>query len=242
MTTRQSEPQAQARGQANAEWRSKNVEWNGRRERYPSTFVIRHSPFPCDPSLARRVLTTLVIVLLMIVAPACRRDEPEKTSPTSSDAVKTKQADLLVFPSELRVADSTVNEFVTKAMTVCAAGEYEAFRLLWSVREDPLPRGEFEEGWQAVQTINVRALEKVMLDAGPNAGRNEPEEVYVLLVEVALDSEHKAGQKKPLRQVVLMLTREHQQWRLAQAPKPMREWVKSKIVASPGESAPTPVP
>lgn len=187
-------------------------------------------------------LGLLFALLAVATTLQCRRTEPEKTSSTSTDATKSKQADLLVFPPELRVADSTVNEFATKAMTVCAAGEYEAFRLLWSAREDPLPREEFEEGWQAVQTIKVRALERVMLDADPNTGRNEPEEVYVLLAEVSLDPEHRAGQKKPQRQVVLMLTREHEQWRLAQAPKPMREWVKTKFTTATGVSAPSAIP
>jgi len=145
----------------------------------------------------------------------------------------------LIFPDELRVADETVNDFVAKAMSICAAGEYGAFRLLWSVRGDPLPREEFEQGWQAVQNIKVRALEKVMLDADPSAGRAESESVYALLVDVSLDPEQRAGQKKPRREVVLMLIREHEQWRLAQAPKPMREWVKKKLAEASSESVPS---
>ena len=189
-------------------------------------------------------VATAIGLFVAVITPACRRDEPEKTSvaASSSNAAKSKQPDLLIFPDELRVADSTVNDFVTKAMTTCAAGEYEAFRLLWSVREDPLPREEFEQGWQAVQTIHVRALEKVMLDADPNAGRTEPETVYALLTEVSLDPTQKAGQKEPQRHVVLMLAREHEQWRLARAPKPMRDWVKEKIAPASGESAPSTIP
>lgn len=177
---------------------------------------------------------------LLVTTPACRRSEPEKTPlAPSSGAANSKPPDLLVFPDELRVADSTVNTFVTKAMTTCAAGDYEAFRLLWSVREEPLPREEFEQGWHAVQTIKVRALEKVMLDADPNAGRTEPETVYALLAEVSLDPTQKVGQKEPQRHVVLMLAREHEQWLLAQAPKPMRDWVKNKFAAAPIDSSPS---
>jgi hypothetical protein len=190
------------------------------------------------------VATAIGLFVVVMMTPACRRDEPETTSAaaSSSDAAKSKQPNLLIFPDDLRVADSTVNEFVTKAMTTCAAGEYEAFRLLWSVREDPLPREEFEQGWQAVQTIKVRALEIVMLDADPNAGRTEPETVYALLAEVSLDPTQKVGQKEPQRHVVLMLTREHDAWRLGRAPKPMRDWVKNKIAPASGESAPSTIP
>ena len=189
-------------------------------------------------------LVTAICLLVATLAVACRRDEPEKTSAaaSSSNAAKSKQPDLLIFPDQLRVADATVNHFVTKAMTICAAGEYEAFRLLWSVREDPLPREEFEQGWQAVQTIRVRALEKVFLDADPNGGRTEPEAVYALLAEVSLDPTQKAGQKEPQRNVVLMLTREQDAWQLARAPKPMRDWVKNKIAAASGESTRPTIP
>lgn len=190
-------------------------------------------------------IATVIGFFVAVMTPACRRDDSEKTNSvaaSSTDAVKSKQPNLLLFPDELHVAELTVNEFVTKAMTTCAAGEYEAFRLLWSARETPLPREEFEQGWQAVQNIQVRALEKVMLDADPNAGRAEPETVYALLAEVSLDPMQKVGQKEPQRHVVLMLTREHEQWRLAQAPKPMREWVKNKIAAASGESAPSTIP
>lgn len=179
---------------------------------------------------------------LLFTATACRCDsEPSTGSSSASSGVSSpKPQDVLIFPDELRVADETVNDFVAKAMSICAAREYEAFRLLWSVRGDPLPREEFEQGWQAVQIIKVRALEKVMIDADPSAGRAEPETVYALLVDVSLDPEQKAGQKKPQREVVLMLIREHEQWHLAQAPKPMREWVKKKLAEASIESAPPP--
>jgi hypothetical protein len=185
-------------------------------------------------------IATAIGLFVAVMTPACRRDEPEKTSSaaSSSDAAKSKQPNLLIFPDDLCVADSTVNEFVTKAMTTCAAGEYEAFRLLWSVREDPLRREEFEQGWQAVQRIKVMALEKVMLGPDLEANRPEGETVYALLAEVLLDPTQKAGQKEAQRQVVLMLTRENEQWRLAKAPKPMRAWIKEKITSGDIPSVP----
>lgn len=197
----------------------------------------------CTAPISAYFKATAIGLFIAMMTHACRRDEPVKApaAASSSGAANSKQPDLLVFPDELRVADSTVNEFVTRAMTTCAADEYEAFRLLWSARETPLPREEFEQGWHAVQTIKVRALEKVMLDADPNSGRIEPETVYALLAEVSLDPTQKVGQKEPQRHVVLMLTREHEQWLLAQAPKPMRDWIKKKS-ATPGESEPSTIP
>ena len=172
----------------------------------------------------------LPCVACMIEAPACRRSQPENSSSAAapSASVSSKKPDLLVFPDALRVADASVNDFVTRAMTTCAKGDYEPFRLLWSAREEPLPRGEYEEGWHAVQTITVRALEKVMLAPNAKANRPEGETVYALLVDVSLDPTHKAGQKKPQRHVVMMLAPESGEWRLARAPTAMRAWIKGK--------------
>ena len=169
-------------------------------------------------------------VACLIATPACRRGQPENSSSATAppDAANSKKPDLLVFPDELRVADASVNDFVTQALTTCAKGDYEPFRLLWSVREDPLPRGEYEEGWHAVQTITVRALEKVMLAPDVKANRAEGETVYALLVDVSLDPTHKAGQKQPQRHVVMMLAPESGDWRLARAPTAMRAWIKEK--------------
>ena len=180
-------------------------------------------------------------VACMIATPACRRGEPENSSSAtaSPDAANAKRPDLLVFPDELRVADDSVNDFVTKAMTTCAKGDYEPFRLLWSAREDPLPRGEYEEGWHAVQTITVRALEKVMLGPDPKANRAEGETVYALLVDVSLDPTQKAGQKKPQRHVVMMLASESGEWRFGRAPKAMRAWIKGKISGADLAAEPT---
>jgi hypothetical protein len=147
----------------------------------------------------------------------------------SDDAPVPKPADVLLFPEALRVADAGVNEFVTTAMAACAKGDYEAFRLLWSARESPLPRDEFEQGWNAAKKIEICALQKGLLEPEPAAGRETAETVYALLAEVTLDPTHPAGKKEPKREAVLMLTREHDQWRIARAPKPMRDWIKSRL-------------
>jgi len=174
------------------------------------------------------------LVCLLIVPPlACRRQpSPEESSAAGAGSERAKLVESLVFPDEMRVSDASINEFVTKAMTVCATGDYEAFRLLWSAREDPLPRSDFEQGWHAVRGIEVRALQKAMLEADPSVGRENKERVYVLLVDVTFDPAQKPGQNEPLRHVVLMVVSENDDWRLAKAPKAMREWVKNKVTTA----------
>jgi hypothetical protein len=83
-------------------------------------------------------------------------------------------------------------------------------------------------------------LQKVLLAADDDAAASET--VYVLFVEVALDPAQKAGKRAPLREIVMMLVLEYDQWRLASAPKAMRDWIKQQIAApsnNPTASPPT---
>ncbi len=148
--------------------------------------------------------------------------------------VENQQDSLLVFPDSLYVEDASVNAFVRRAMDVCGRGEYEAFRLLWSTREDPLTRADFETGWQAVQEIRIRALEHVLLAADNSAdAAAEKRPAYAVFAEVQLDPNLPAGQREPHREVVLMVVREREEWRLGHAPKSVRTWLKERIGGSP---------
>jgi len=170
----------------------------------------------------------LICAALLCFGSACRPDQDGATDGDQPGAVR-KPTDLLVFPSELYAEDASVNAFVIRAMTDCASGDYEKFRLLWSAREEPLPRNEYEQGWQAVQKITIRALEKVILAEDPARGRDESETVYVILADVSLDPTHRAGQREPHREVAMMLVRETDEWRLSRAPKRMRAWIKERV-------------
>jgi hypothetical protein len=163
----------------------------------------------------------------------CRREEEAPAGGAAPDKLPAEQAGVLVFPEELKVEDDSVNEFLTRAMTVCTTGDYEAFRLLWNVREEPLARDEFEKGWQAVEEIRVRALEKVILASDEGAEPGVSRTAYVTCADVRLDAEritkHPGREIEAERQVVLMLLREHDEWGLAWAPKHVRTWIEEKV-------------
>jgi hypothetical protein len=156
----------------------------------------------------------------------CEPSTPE--APNNPGMVEPKPANILFFPDEFHVGDETVNDFVRRAMADCASGDYQKFRLLWSTREEPLPRGEYDQGWQAVQEIRIRALQEVILAADPERGRKEDQTVYGLAADVSLDPAHRAGKKEPSREVVLMVVSEQGSWRLARPPKAMRDWIKQR--------------
>lgn len=162
---------------------------------------------------------------------ACRPDTDGPPKGTQEDQVERKREDLLVFPEALRVADAAVNRFVERAMRVCGDGDYDKFRLLWTAREEPLPRNEYDQGWQAVRKIRIRALQVFRLDEGARDSTGQGDIVYILAAGVSLDPDHPAGRREPERSVILNVVREHDQWRLARAPRPMRIWMEEHLRA-----------
>ncbi|MFQ5610470.1 MAG: hypothetical protein ACE5F8_09425, partial [Woeseiaceae bacterium] len=145
------------------------------------------------------------------------------------------------FPESLHVADESVNAFVARAMAECASGDYERFRLLWSIRHDPLPRDEYEQGWQAVQRIEVRRLEPVILSGSNAAVPPDSDQAYAILAEVSLDPNRPAGQREPNREAVLLIVREDDAWRLARPPRALKEWIHERAATrdeNAGDDAP----
>lgn len=170
----------------------------------------------------------MFLLALVYLSPACRRERDSAGADPPPERVKQEPAEFLVFPQELRVEEEAVNDFVERAMTACAGGDYGRFRLLWTAREDPLPRDEYENAWQAVQRIQILALEKVMLSPDAKRGREHSEIAYAVLADVTLNPTHPAGRRDPHREAVLMLIPEEVGWRLARAPKAMRLWIRER--------------
>ena len=188
------------------------------------------------PIVSLRTLTAVVL----LVPCACNEERSGASSPSAGATTRpAKPAQVLSFPESLHVADASVTNVVERAMNACAKGDYDDFRLLWSARQKPLERGEFEAGWLAVQSIDVRALELIKLATKTENGEEHLDEHYVMLAEVRFDPQHPAGRKEPRREVVLLLAKEQQQWRLARAPAKIRTWIRERVTAVVEPSAPT---
>jgi hypothetical protein len=191
---------------------------------------------PAGDLVWHRFVTGACCTLALLAVFGCSQEtEPTSTTPTVESAAKP--TDILVFPPELHVKDESANSFLTRAMKTCGDGEYESFRSLWSILEQPLPRGDFDQGWQAVQEIRIRAFQQVFLERGRDGKKPNGETVYVVFADVRLDPSHRAGEREPHREVALMLVREKDEWRLAKAPAKMRKWVKNLPGQSPPERA-----
>ena len=113
-------------------------------------------------------LRRCALLCMTAAAAGCNSNDDNQDSTPTTIEQEAKAKDLLVFPDDLHTTDDSINQFVKRAMRTCAAGEYPPFRLLWSVREEPLPRDEYDTGWQAVQEVRIRLLEQVRL-AGKKA-------------------------------------------------------------------------
>lgn len=151
-------------------------------------------------------------VAIFAVAAGCKRDSQPSPAPTASPESKHE----LIFPEELHVKDDSVNQFITRAIDVCASGDYEGFRLLWSIRQNPpFTKQEFTMALQGGATVTIQQLQKFRTPEG--------EVVYAVRGRVELK---KPGIPKPVRDVILMIVNESDQWRLALAPSNVRKVMK----------------
>lgn len=168
-------------------------------------------------------------VLAVLCPVGCRPAEPptDVPEPVVHDVSAPASAAVLDFPERLYVDDASVNDFVRRAMTVCVAGAYDPFRLLWSATDEPISREQFELGWRAVRAIHVRGLRRVRTVAADAPA-------YALHAQVQLDATALAPEQDAERDVVLMCVWEHEAWRLAHAPKRIRKW----LLAASREGAP----
>ncbi len=188
-----------------------------------------------EPSYKKRRFLTLALTCLGsfgIGLPACQPNgnSAENSQPTAIAVIEPPPREVLIFPDELHVEDESLNEFVIAAMKTCVEGEYDAFRLIWSAREEPMQRGEFDKGWKAIEEIRILALEKVRLTPDKDQISQTPELVYALYANVKLNADLISPQQKPEREAISMIVNEQGKWRMATAPKKMRSWLK-KLVA-----------
>lgn len=176
------------------------------------------------------------VLLLVSLALGCERaPQPDRRDDGSEPARHVSQTDVLFFPDELHVSDASVNDFVTRAMTVCGSGDYEAFRLLWATHEEPLARRDYEQGWQAVEEIRIQAVEKVQyVRAGDAKEAPHPISGYLIAADVRLDPLQPTGKRGAGREVVLLMVQEGDAWRLAAAPRLMRTWIQALLVERAG--------
>lgn len=150
------------------------------------------------------VAFAVVVTLNAVHLVGCTPD-PSAATPTPRPV---QQHVLIDFPESLRTQDLTVNAFVEEVIQTCVHRDYEAFRLLWRVEEEPMSQQEFLRGWEAAEEVRIVQLQQWQTKKG--------ELFYAARGLVKLNPNEVP---KPELNVVLMIVQENGRWRLAKAPR-----------------------
>jgi len=162
---------------------------------------------------------------LLVIAALCAPTGCERSSGAASSApgASAKPASFVSFPPEVQSDDPEINAFVRKAIDICVAEDYDAFRLLWSALEEPLREQEFRKGFKAARKVSILDLVKRRTPEG--------EGVYLVHCLVELDPDEVP---EPQRNIVLLLRKENNQWRVAKPPAKEVRALKEKYARQNG--------
>ena len=189
--------------------------------------------FEHKKTASRASSNVIALALAAVWAGACERADVANPSPSPTAAI-TAEPDArrprLSFPQELRVDDASVVAFVERALLGVAGGEYEPYRLLWSMKEEPLSRGDYRRRWHGVTDIQLRALRRIILTHGD--GQPAGDASYALLADFTFDPAETPAQREPLRGVVWVVVKEQDTWRLAKPPKAVKRWLREQVATS----------
>ncbi len=171
-----------------------------------------------------------------VLAWGCNRDSSKKNSANGgrgSDSAVT-----IVWAPDAKCKNKEVNDFVAKAMTVCAEGDYEEYRLLWSLDHQPTNRKRFMQLRDAMQKVDVKTIRRLQfrLPDGSMKGMDTP--VYVLHAFVALKEEAKQrSERLKDRDLILQIVRRNDAWCFIPAAKEVK---KSLLAGKSGQPAVVP--
>ena len=189
----------------------------------------------CDSARknARRRSTAIILGFLALSIGACERnDSTRPPSPTATAAIPSEPnvyRPRLAFPESLRVDDESVSAFVERALVDIAGGDYELYRLLWSVKDEPSPRNDYEQRWHGVTDIELRALRRIILTNGTGTPGDDPS--YAFLADFTFDPADPPAQREPLRDVVWVVVKEQENWCLTKPPKAVKRWLREQVAA-----------
>ncbi len=163
-----------------------------------------------------RLLATCLIALTLT---GCKKGESE----TDSDLKPTPppdvvQEELVKFPPNFTCDDPEVPEFLKSAVSACVNQDYDAFRSMWSAREDPISEKEFIRAWQANPRFELTDMQRMKTPDG--------EIVYAVRAHVSLDPNEVP---EPERDVVLLIVNESDNWRLRKAPRKFAKMMKGEF-------------
>ncbi len=157
-----------------------------------------------------------------ILAWGCNRDSSKKDSANGGRG--SDSAVEIVWAPDAKCKNQEVNDFVAKALTVCAEGDYEEYRLLWSLDHQPTNRKRFMQLRDATEQVQVKTIRRLQfrLPDGSMKGADTP--VYVLHAFVALKEEAKQrSERLQDRDLILQIVRRNNAWCFIPAAKEVKD-------------------
>lgn len=195
----------------------------------------------------RMFWSMLTAALIAMPASACRRSTQDASAeaPDVAEGAASAKPQVLFFAKALRVEDDSVNQFVERFVKVAVSGDYDKLRLLWTPRVEPMSKADFEESWHDVRRVTIRLLTQVFLGGASVGSPDLPKAGFAMVADIQFDpaSVPRGGERG--RQVALTMLREDGEWRLAAAPKGLRNWMNEQIKnapPTPADEKPTPTP
>lgn len=115
------------------------------------------------------------------------------------------------FAPEVADADPEVAAFVRSFLETCLTGDYEGYRRLCSLRQDPESRDRFQRVYQAISKLTVREIAEV-------EAATMPRPTYRVINEVEFVEGKTPVFGEDRRAIAILVFREEGQWRVLPAP------------------------
>lgn len=178
--------------------------------------------------MCARLLIKLPL-LCCLVAISCRRD---RDSTGDSDAARTDVG--VTWAAGARCRNHEINDFVARALAVCARGDYGEYRLLWSRDHQPTNRKRFEQIRTAMEQVEIRQVRRLRLRLPDGSLRAETQPIYVLHAFVGMSPEAKKRSEHRIedRELILQIVYQNDAWRFAPAPREVKEAVLSVLAST----------
>ena len=175
-------------------------------------------------------------LLCCLVAMSCRRD---RDSTGDSD---TARADVRVtWAAGARCGNDEINDFVAHALAVCARGDYDEYRLLWSYDHQPTNRKRFEQIRNAMERVEIRQVRRLRLRLPDGSIKAETQPVYVLHAFVGMS--HAAKQRSEYRiedrDLILQIVYQNDAWRFAPAQQEVKEAILGALASTEASARPS---
>jgi len=147
---------------------------------------------------------------------------------------------VVVWGPDARSGDGSLDEFIERAVQHSTAGDYEEYRLLWSLDHRPTSRKRFEQIRRAIKQVTVKMVRPIRLRRpdGTLAPQEDPTYVFHSFIEMKQEAKERSNNRLRDRHLVLLIYLEEQNWRFRAAPPAIKDAILDAVAESPATGRP----